>query len=85
MTSPAPAPISEIELPMAKDILSKYSGGSNDLAYFVRQSEKNIQLLRSYFNHLFNSPMLEQIKSKLSGPARIVIINQSYESWETLK
>ena len=77
--------ISQIELSMANNLVPTYSGGSKDLAYFIRQSEKYLTLLKTTDNALFNSLLLEQVKAKLSGPARDVIINISYNDWESLK
>ena len=77
--------ISQIKLSMANNLVPTYSGGSKDLAYFIRQSEKYLTLLKTTDNALFNSLLLEQIKAKLSGPARNVIINISYNDWESLK
>ncbi|XP_056642615.1 uncharacterized protein LOC130449004 [Diorhabda sublineata] len=70
---------------MANNIVPTYNGDSKDLAYFLRQSEKYIDLLKTDNNNLFNSLLLEQVKSKFSGPARDIIINRSFDNWPDLK
>lgn len=77
--------ITPVELSMANNILPSYSGGSKDLAYFIKQAEKYIALLNIEGNDLFNSLILEQIQSKLTGPARDVVINNTCDTWVLLK
>ncbi|KAG5874592.1 hypothetical protein JTB14_001226 [Gonioctena quinquepunctata] len=68
----------QVEINMAKDMLPEYSGGSQNLAYFIKQVETYIELLqRQEENCLFNKLLFEQVKSKLTGEARTLFIMES--------
>ncbi|KAL3283682.1 hypothetical protein HHI36_023923 [Cryptolaemus montrouzieri] len=74
--------ISPIEMNMARDMLPEYSGGSENLAYFLNQAENYLTLLKKgEENCLFNKLLLEQVKSKLIGEARDVLINSRCSRW----
>lgn len=78
--------VSQVEMNMAKDMLPEYSGGSKNLAYFVKQVETYIELLRKPEDHcIFNRLLFEQVKSKLTGEARDVLISSNCNRWSELK
>lgn len=80
------ANLTSIEISMAKDMLPEYSGGSKNLAYFIKQVETFIELLRKPDdNCVFNRLLFEQVKSKLSGEARCVLITSNCNRWSDLK
>lgn len=82
----AMANVSQIEMNMAKDMLPEYSGGSKNLAYFIKQVEMYIELLRKpEENCIFNRLLFEQVKSKLTGEARDVLISSNCNRWSELK
>lgn len=83
---PEMANISQIEMNMAKDMLPEYSGGSKNLAYFIKQVDTYINLLRKPDeNCLFNRLLFEQVKSKLVGSARDVLITTNCNKWSDVK
>lgn len=74
MINIAMANVSQVEMNMAKDMLTEYSGGSKNLAYFIKQVKMYIELLRKPEEHcIFNRLLFEQVKSKLTGEARDVL------------
>lgn len=76
----------QLEINMAKDMLPEYSGGSKNLAYFIKQVENYIELLRRPDdNCLFNKLLFEQVKSKLVGDARDVLITSNFNRWSDIK
>lgn len=78
--------LSNVEFQMAKEMIPEYSGGSKNLAYFIKQSERFIELLKKPHEFvLFNKLLLEQIKSKLKGEARDVLISGCFETWPEIK
>lgn len=80
------ANVSQLEINMAKDMLPEYSGGSKNLAYFIKQVETYIELLRKpEENCIFNRLLFEQVKSKLVGEARDVLISSNCSRWTELK
>lgn len=80
------AEISQVEMSMAKEMLPEYSGGSKNLAYFIRQVDYYISLLRRPDEHcLFNKLLFEQVKSKLVGEARDVLITSNCTNWSQIK
>lgn len=80
------AEISQIEMNMAKEMLPEYSGGSKNLAYFIRQVESYLSLLRKPdVNCLFNRLLFEQVKAKLVGEARDVLISSDCCTWSQIK
>lgn len=79
------AEISQVEINMAKEMLPEYSGGSKNLAYFIRQVETYIALLKRPEECLFNRLLFEQVKAKLVGEARDVLITTNSANWTLLK
>lgn len=80
------ANITQLEINMAKDMLPEYSGGSKNLAYFIKQVESYINLLKKPEEGcLFNVLLFEQVKSKLIGDARDVLITSNVNKWSELK
>lgn len=80
------ANVSQVEMNMAKDMLPEYSGGSKNLAYFIKQVEMYIELLRKpEENCIFNRLLFEKVKSKLTGEARDVLISSNCNRWSELK
>lgn len=80
------ANVSQVEMNMAKEMLPEYSGGSKNLAYFIKQVEMYIELLRKpEENCIFNRLLFEQVKSKLTGEARDVLISSNCNKWSELK
>jgi hypothetical protein len=78
--------ISQTEMSMAKDMLPEYSGGSKNLAYFIKQVETYLSYLKKEDEGcLFNCLLFEQIKSKLLGEARDVLISSNCTKWTELK
>ncbi|KAK9700621.1 hypothetical protein QE152_g31129 [Popillia japonica] len=84
--SPAVYTPTTVEMNMAKAMLPEYSGGSKNLAFFIKQVESYIELLKQPNEHsLFNKLMFEQIKAKLVGEARDILITSSYSRWSDIK
>lgn len=80
------ATISQLECNMAKDMLPEYSGGSKNLAYFIKQVESYIDLLKKPEECcLFNKLLFEQVKSKLVGEARDILITSNCNRWSDVK
>lgn len=77
--------ITNLELSMAKDMLPEYSGGSKNLAYFISQAEQFITLLKRPEDCLFNKLLFEQVKAKIVGEARDVLISNKITSWSEIK
>lgn len=78
--------VSSLEISMAKDMLPDYSGGSRNLAYFIKQADSYINLLkRPEENCLFNKLLFEQVKSKIIGEARDVLISSKCATWSEIK
>ncbi|KAG5885549.1 hypothetical protein JTB14_007629 [Gonioctena quinquepunctata] len=76
----------QVEINMAKDMLPEHSGGSQNLAYFIKQVETYIELLqRQEENCLFNKLLFEQVKSKLTGEARSILITSNCTKWSEIK
>lgn len=81
-----PSELTQIEMNMAKDMLPEYSGGSKNLAYFIKQAELYVDLLKKpNDNTPFNKLLFEQIKSKLVGEARDLLITSNFTNWAQVK
>lgn len=77
---------SQVEINMARDMVPEYSGGSKDLAYFISQADTFINLLKQGDSlNVFNKLLLEQVKSKLRGEARDVLIKGNFILWSDIK
>lgn len=80
------ASVSQLEISMAKDMIPEYSGGSKNLAYFIKQVEYYIELFKREDEQcLFNKLIFEHIKSKLIGNARDILITSNCNTWSELK
>lgn len=79
------AEITQIEMNMARDMIPQYSGGSKNLAYFLNQVDNYLSFLRQKEDCLFNRLLLEQVKSKITGEARDVLINSQHNKWSEIK
>jgi hypothetical protein len=75
-----------LEVQLSKSMVPEFNGNSQDLPYFIKQSERFIQLLRQPDqNCLFNQLLLENVKSRVIGDAREVLIANNCNTWNVLK
>lgn len=77
---------SAIEIQLAKEMVPEFTVNSKDLPYFLKQAENLITLLKKNPPEcLFNRVLFENVKAKITGEAREILISNDCDTFTNLK